>query len=101
MANEWKGVLLSSIKFQGIWSRYFPVVDQLRKDLANELYGKAQFLSVDFGAPMWSIIPNIKENRTGGGCLYTFGVYPIQLALLLYKEEPERIEANALMQNGN
>ena len=94
-------VLQPSIEFQGIWSRYFPVYDQLRKDLATELYGKAQFLSVDFGAPMWSIIPNIKENRTGGGCLYTFGVYPIQLALLLFKEEPERIEANALMQNGN
>ena len=75
--------------------------DQFREDLDSKAYGKVQFLHVDFGFPLWNTPAQVQQNRTGGGCLFVLGVYPIQLALLLFGGEPERIEANAILPKPN
>ncbi len=89
------------VPLQGIWSRFFPVYDQLRADLKANAYGNVQFLSINFGALLWNKAPRVMENVHGGGSLFTLGVYPIQLALLIFNEEPERIEADAVIAQPN
>ncbi len=84
----------SCLSLQGLWSRFFPVYDQLRADLRANAYGKVQYLNVDFGFPLWS---KVNSNARCGGALFAVGVYNIQLALMFFGEEPERIEANAII----
>ena len=82
---------------QGLWSRFFPVYDELRKELEEKTVGKVNFVSVNFGANLkW--LDRLQKKSLGGGCVLDLGVYAIQLALLAYgHEEPEKILVNGFL----
>ncbi len=61
--------------------------------------GEAMYLSTHFGSDVWHV-PRIKDNQLGGGALMDIGVYGVQLALWVFREEPIRISASAIMKNG-
>ncbi len=61
--------------------------------------GEAMYLSTHFGMAAWDV-PRMTDNKLGGGALMDLGIYGVQLALWVFKEEPTRISASAIMKNG-
>ena len=96
-------VLLSdidlSLLFQGLWSRFFPAYAKLHEELAAGTIGEPLYLSAQFGFPLLSM-RRCAEHKLGGGCIIDMGSYLVSMCLLVFKEEPERIVASAIMQNG-
>ena len=45
-------------------------------------------------------IPRFIENRLGGGALVDLGHYGVSMALQVFNDEPEKIVAGAVMDNG-
>jgi predicted dehydrogenase len=66
---------------EAMWTRYFPIMDELRKLLADNAIGELRMLHADFGYPT-----NIKATKWtcqlehGGGSLLDVGIYPLSLA---------------------
>ena len=46
-------------------------------------------------------LDRVLQNVNGGGALMTMGVYPIQLAMLLFNEEPKKIVASGIIVQPN
>ena len=70
---------------EGIWSRFLPAYVHLRRLLAEERVGEPMVLDACFGFRM----PVAPENRLfskalGGGALLDLGIYPVQLASLVF-----------------
>jgi predicted dehydrogenase len=80
---------------EGMWTRFFPLMESLQALLSEGALGELQMLTADLG------IRRTIESRErlfrpdlGGGALLDVGVYPVSLASLLFGE-PERIESMA------
>lgn len=76
-----------------VWTRYFPIMIKLRELLAEKAIGDVMLVQSDFGYRTGSINP---ESRTyspdfAGGALLDVGVYPIQLASMVYGKQPTDI----------
>lgn len=56
--------------------------------------GDVQMVRAEFGLPV-SHVPRMSENKLGGGGLVDLGVYPLQLAFMIFNgEKPESIHAS-------
>ena len=88
--------LIAVIYLQGVWSRFFPVYDQLRTELQDQSVGDVQLVTVDFGANMRHL-DRLWKKGLGGGAVMDLGIYAIQLALLVLGEEPERVIATGYL----
>jgi len=80
---------------EGMWTRFFPLMDSLQTLLSEGALGELQMLAADLG------IRRTIESRErlfrpdlGGGALLDVGVYPVSFASLLFGE-PERIASMA------
>ncbi|MFN2274647.1 MAG: Gfo/Idh/MocA family protein [Anaerolineales bacterium] len=80
---------------EGMWTRFFPLMDTLQALISEGALGELQMLAADLG------IRRTIETRErlfrpdlGGGALLDVGVYPVSFASLLFGE-PERIESMA------
>jgi predicted dehydrogenase len=76
-----------------VWTRYFPIMIKLRELLAEKAIGDVMLVQSDFGYRTGSINP---ESRTyspdfAGGALLDVGIYPIQLASMVYGKQPTNI----------
>jgi len=76
---------------EGMWTRFFPLMDTLQAMLSEGELGELEILAADLG------IRRTIESRErlfrpelGGGALLDVGVYPLSFASLLFGE-PERI----------
>lgn len=78
---------------EGFWSRFFPAYKQLRQELAAGTVGEVQGLMVSFGyQPQWDKNERVFRKDLGGGVTKDIGVYPVQLACLVFNDEkPEKI----------
>ncbi len=68
-----------------MWTRYFPLIDDLRSLLQEDAIGTPKILTADFGFKA----PYNPENRMfnpylGGGALLDAGVYPVSLASMIF-----------------
>ena len=92
---------------QGIWSRFFPVYDHIRESIKNGPMKSANFLTANMGINYFAgemtgaKLDRVLLNVNGGGALMTMGVYPIQLAMLLFGGEPEKIVASGIIVQPN
>ncbi|XP_063697570.1 trans-1,2-dihydrobenzene-1,2-diol dehydrogenase-like [Culicoides brevitarsis] len=78
---------------EGVWSRFFPSYSYLEAQIKSGNLGDLQSLDCEFGYPLeYKYTSDAKI--MGGGTLLDLGIYPLQLALFLFKEFPERIEAS-------
>lgn len=77
---------------EGVWSRFFPSYIYLQKQIQSGSLGQIKKLNAEFGYPL-----NYKYGKDaknlGSGTLLDLGIYLLQLALFVFDEEPEKIEA--------
>lgn len=78
---------------EGLWSRFFPSYDQLRKELSSGSLGEVKGLTASFGVVFdRNKTPRAFELELGGGMVKDLGVYLLQLACLVFNnEKPEKI----------
>jgi len=79
------------------------VYDQLRQELSSGSIGEVKGLTVSFGVAFdRNQTPRFFSKELGGGVVRELGVYPIQLACLVFNnEKPEKICVNGhLLDNG-
>ena len=65
---------------EAMWSRYLPAVREMRRIVQEEVYGKAQYLYITFGAQIPQTVRRIYQADLGGGALLDVGVYGLNLA---------------------
>lgn len=84
----------SFLFFQAVWARFFPAYAEVRRLLQNGEVGDVQMVRAEFGLPV-SHVPRMSENKLGGGGLVDLGIYPLQLAFMVFNgEKPESIHAS-------
>ncbi|KAL3842951.1 hypothetical protein ACJMK2_020922 [Sinanodonta woodiana] len=78
---------------EATWSRFFPVYEQIRKELANGTLGTVKLVQTRFCIPVFSA-PQVNTLELGGGGLLAIGFYGVQFACLVFGDEkPEKITA--------
>jgi hypothetical protein len=80
---------------QGMWTRFFPAVAEVRRRLSNESIGEVKVVQANFGFKRSdnSGTSRLDDPNLGGGAVLDVGVYPISLATMVFKERPSSIHA--------
>lgn len=79
---------------EGVWSRFFPSYQKLKKELADGKLGDVRLLEATFCVPI-SQVDRVNDLKLGGGGLLDIGIYLVQLACFVFNEMPEKITARA------
>ncbi|NMB97260.1 MAG: Gfo/Idh/MocA family oxidoreductase [Clostridiaceae bacterium] len=81
---------------EAMWTRFLPVMYKVKEWITNEAIGEVRMLTADFGFYA-SINPEgrLFNLQLGGGALLDVGVYPINLASMIFGGAPERITGMA------
>lgn len=89
-AAKKKGVFF----MEAIWTRFFPIIDKLKREIANKTIGpQVNYYCGTFLAPTKNV-ERVKNKDLGGGAILDIGIYPIQLACLVFNhEKPIKITA--------
>jgi len=75
---------------EAIWSRFFPVYQELRKQLDNGSMGDVLQVVVTFGV-LISEVDRLKLKELGGGTTLDIGVYCVQFAEFVFGEKPLKV----------
>jgi dihydrodiol dehydrogenase / D-xylose 1-dehydrogenase (NADP) len=82
-ASKKKGVFF----MEALWTRFFPVIQKLKQEISNQTIGpQVNYFCGTFLAPIKDI-ERIKHKELGGGAILDIGIYPIQLACLVFNHE--------------
>lgn len=76
---------------EAIWSRYFDSYKLLRQRVDNGDLGEIKEIDLEFGFPLANTERLFLKN--GGGSTLDLAVYPIQLSLWVFRQEPSRVTA--------
>lgn len=81
---------------EAMWTRFLPVVVQVRQWLAEGVIGDIRMVSADFGFRT-GVNPEgrLFNPALGGGGLMDVGIYPISFASMVFGGQPDRIAALA------
>jgi predicted dehydrogenase len=75
---------------EGMWTYFMPVIQKAREWVDSGRIGNLCHVKADFGFPMpYDPDSRVYSNRLGGGCLLDMGIYPIAMAWLFLKQDPE------------
>jgi len=96
-AAEKKGIFF----MEGLWTRFFPIISRLKKELDDGTIGDLNHYVGNFMVPIKGV-DRLNKKELGGGALLDIGIYPIQLACLVFNhEKPTSIVATGhLMPSG-
>ncbi|CAH2319086.1 trans-1,2-dihydrobenzene-1,2-diol dehydrogenase [Pelobates cultripes] len=82
---------------EAMWSRFFPVYEQIRTLLSQKAIGDVKVLRAEFGSNQYHV-PRAVQKELGGGALLDIGCYCIQFALMVFNgERPESITAKGFL----
>ncbi|MFZ1770217.1 MAG: Gfo/Idh/MocA family oxidoreductase, partial [Caldilinea sp.] len=82
---------------EAMWSRFLPIIVEVRKLVADGAIGKVQMVQADFGfRASFNPASRLFDPALGGGAMLDVGVYPISLATMLLGQ-PDRIAALAAL----
>ncbi|MBB6637290.1 Gfo/Idh/MocA family protein [Cohnella thailandensis] len=80
---------------EAMWTRYLPVIRQVRQWLKDGAIGEVQLLKAEFGFDVgWDPEGRLLNKAKGGGTLLDAGIYPISFASMVFGGRPRRIQSN-------
>ena len=84
---------------EAVWMRYFPAVCELRKMIADGAIGEVKYLRANFSfrMPPDRASGRLVDPALGGGGVLDLGVYPINLATMIFNERPTKIHAQGTL----
>jgi dihydrodiol dehydrogenase / D-xylose 1-dehydrogenase (NADP) len=81
---------------EAMWTRFLPIIAQVREWLQQELIGPIRMLHADFGfTGDWRPRHRLLNPQLAGGALLDIGVYTVSLASMVFSRPPEKIKALA------
>jgi predicted dehydrogenase len=82
---------------EGMWTRYFPAMYEVRRLLKEGAIGEPRMLQADFGF-RGTLNPEgrLFNPALGGGALLDVGIYPVSLSSMIFGE-PDRVTGLATM----
>jgi predicted dehydrogenase len=81
---------------EAMWTRFLPVIAQVREWLQQELIGPVRMLQADFGfTGDWQPQHRLLNPQLAGGALLDIGVYTVSLASMVFGRPPEKITSLA------
>ncbi len=81
---------------EAMWTRFLPVIQQVKDWLATDRIGKPRMLTADFGfRGAWQPEERWLNPELAGGALLDVGIYPITLAHLIFEQPLVDIRALA------
>lgn len=73
--------------------RFFPAVVELRKQIAEGVIGEVKYINATFGFKKENLPARYTDPKLGGSSLFFLGVYPINLATMIFGGKPESVHA--------
>lgn len=81
---------------EAMWTRYFPVVQEVQRWVEEGKIGKVRMIEGDFGFASDHGYGDIRFSKDlAGGSMMDVGIYPVSFASMIYKEQPQGIKASA------
>ena len=81
---------------EAMWTRFLPIIAQVREWLQQELIGPVRMLHADFGfTGDWQPQHRLFNPQLAGGALLDIGVYTVSLASMVFGQPPEKITSLA------
>jgi predicted dehydrogenase len=81
---------------EAMWTRFLPVIQQVKVWLQERVIGDVRMLSVDFGfRTEWNPQGRLLNRTLGGGALLDVGVYTVAFAYMVFGKRPKKILACA------
>ncbi|MCG8607866.1 Gfo/Idh/MocA family oxidoreductase [bacterium] len=79
---------------EAMWTYFLPAICKAQEWVTQGRIGEIKHIKADFGYPLLPYDPNRREyNRDlGGGALLEMGIYPVAIAWLFQKQDPEEIK---------
>ena len=81
------------VLFQGLWSRFLPVYQQISQELSERSLGDIRLVQAEMCLPAYISDERFRILEFGGGSLLSFGMYLVALACMIFREMPESITA--------
>ena len=89
LARE-RGVFL----MEAVWTRFFPVMNELRTVIKNKEIGEVRYVNITFSFRPEKDVPRLQEPELGAGSVLDVGVYAINVASMVFGgEKPIEIHA--------
>lgn len=86
---------------EAMWTRFLPVIQEVKKQIDNGIIGEIELLEADFFFDANAPIENrLYQPKLGGGALLDIGIYPITFANI-YMGEPKTIKSTVEMYETN
>lgn len=81
---------------EAMWTRFLPVISQVRAWLKEGKIGEVRMLKADFGFRTdWNPEGRLLNPQLGGGALLDVGIYPVSLASMLFGSAPQSVHSTA------
>ncbi|XP_045779857.1 trans-1,2-dihydrobenzene-1,2-diol dehydrogenase-like [Maniola jurtina] len=77
---------------EAVWSRFSPSYIALEREIQAGKLGEPQFLEANFGESILTVDRLIKKEM-GGSAILDLGIYTLQLAQYIFKDEPIKVTA--------
>ncbi|KPI94996.1 Trans-1,2-dihydrobenzene-1,2-diol dehydrogenase [Papilio xuthus] len=77
---------------EAVWSRFSPAYIELEKDINAGKLGDIQYVEVNFGVPI-AAVDRLRLKGLGGSAVLDIGIYTLQFAQFIFKEEPIKVTA--------
>lgn len=83
---------------EAMWTRFFPVMEQVLAAIAEGTIGKVTLVQANFGfKAQEDFTDRLYASELGGGSLLDTGVYVLTLAQMVYQRPPQDIMTQAVM----
>lgn len=77
---------------EAMWSRYTPIYAKVREWIEEGMIGEVRMVQADFGfRSEWEPENRLLNPDLGGGALLDVGIYPIDLASMVFSKKPESV----------
>ncbi len=81
---------------EAMWSRFVPIYVKVREWIEDGLIGEVRMVQADFGFRVdWDPQNRLLNPDLGGGALLDVGIYPIDLASMVFNKKPKKIIGSA------